>query len=73
MNVTFSIDEQLLVRAQRRADGLRKSLNGLICDYLQKLADGYEPERSIQEFKHLSGSGHSRSWRFDRNKIHERP
>ena len=73
MNVTLSIDEQLVARARKKADALGKSLNLLIRDYLQKLAGGDDPERSIEEFRKLSGRGHSRGWRFNRNEIHERP
>jgi hypothetical protein len=51
---------------------LGKSLNQLIRDYLQKLAGGDDPEQSIEEFKKLSGRGHSRGWRFNRNEIQER-
>ena len=72
MNITLSIDEQLAARARKRAEALGKSLNQLIRDYLQKLAGGDDPERSIEEFRKLSGKGHSRGWRFDRNEIHER-
>ena len=72
MNVTLSIDEQLVTRARKRADALGKSLNQLIRDYLQKLVGSDDPERSIEELKSLSGTGHSRGWRFDRNEIHER-
>ncbi len=72
MNITLSIDEQLAARARKRAETLGKSLNQLIRDYLQKLAGGDDPEQSIQEFRRLSGKGHSRGWRFDRNEIHER-
>jgi hypothetical protein len=72
MNVTLSIDEQLVERARKRADALGKSLNHLIRDYLQKLAGGDDPERSIEEFQRLSGKGHSRGWRFNRDEIHER-
>jgi hypothetical protein len=72
VNVTLSIDEQLVTRARKKADALGKSLNQLIRDYLQRLAGGDDPERSIEEFKRLSGRGHSRGWRFDRNEIHER-
>ena len=50
-----------------------KSLNQLIRDYLKKLAGSDDPERSIAEFKRLSGRGHSRGWRFNRDEIHERP
>jgi len=72
MNITLSIDEQLAARARKRAEALGKSLNQLIRDYLQKLAGGDDPERSIEEFRQLSGKGHSRGWHFDRNEIHER-
>ena len=73
MNVTLSIDEQTVARARRTARTLGKSLNQLIRDYLETLAGGDDPERSIEEFKRLSGRGHSRGWRFDRDQIHERP
>jgi len=72
MNVTLSVDEQLVARARKKARALGKSLNQLIRDYLQKLVGGDDPERSIEEFKSLSGQGHSRGWRFDRDEIHER-
>lgn len=72
MNITLSIDEQLVARARKKADALGKSLNQLIRDYLQKVAGGDDPEKSIEEFKRLSGRGHSRGWRFDRDEIHER-
>lgn len=72
MNLTLSVDEQLVARARKKADALGKSLNQLIRDYLQKLAGGDDPERSIEEFKSLSGKGNSRGWRFDRDEIHER-
>ena len=72
MNVTLSIDEQTVARARKKADALGKSLNQLIRDYLQRLAGGDDPEKSIEEFKQLSGRGNSRGWRFDRNEIHDR-
>ena len=71
MNVTLSIDEQTVNRARKKAAALGKSLNQLVRDYLQNLAGG-DPERSIEEFKRLSGQGHSRGWRFNRDQIHER-
>jgi len=72
MNVTLSIDEQLVARARKKAQALGKSLNQLIRDYLQTVAGGDDPERSIKEFKQLSGKGNSRGWRFNRDEIHER-
>ena len=72
MNLTLSVDEQLVDRARQRAEALGKSLNQLIRDYLHKLAGGDDPDRSLKEFRELSGKGDSRGWRFDRNEIHER-
>src|SRR5664279_1137566 len=72
MKVTLSIDEQLVARARKKADALGKSLDQLIRDYLQRLAGGDDPERSIEEFRRLSGCGNSRGWKFNRNEIHER-
>jgi Family of unknown function (DUF6364) len=72
MNVTLSIDKQVVARARKKAEALGKSLNQVIRDYLQGLAGSDDPERSIEEFKRLSGRGHSRGWRFNRDEIHER-
>ena len=72
MNVTLSIDDQLVARARKKAEALGKSLNQLVRDYLQTVVGGDDPERSIEEFKKLSGLGHSRGWRFNRDEIHER-
>jgi hypothetical protein len=72
MNLTLSIDEQLVARARKRAQALGKSLNQMIRDYLVTIAGGDDAERSIAEFRRLSGKGHSRGWRFDRDEIHER-
>jgi hypothetical protein len=72
MELTLSIDDQLVARARKKAEALGKSLNQLIRDYLQTVAGGDDAERSIEEFRRLSGKGHSRGWRFNREEIHER-
>jgi hypothetical protein len=72
MNITLSIDDQLVTRARKKAEALGKSLNQLIRDYLQTVAGGDDAERSIEEFRRLSGKGHSRGWRFNRDEIHSR-
>ncbi len=72
MNLTLSVDEQVVARARKKAESLGKSLNQLVRDYLQAVAGGDDPERSIEELRKLSGRGHSRGWRFNRDEIHER-
>jgi hypothetical protein len=72
MNLTLSIDDQLVSRARKKAEALGKSLNQLIRHYLQTVAGEDDAEHDIAEFKRLSGKGHSLSWRFNRNEIHQR-
>jgi len=72
MNLTLSIDERVVARARKKAEALGKSLNQLIRDYLQSITGGGDAEQSIAEFERLSGRGHSRAWRFNRDEIHER-
>jgi hypothetical protein len=72
MQVTFSVDEQVLARARGKAEALGKSMDQLIQDYLQTLAGVDNPERSIEEFKRLSGQGNSCGWRFNREEIQYR-
>ena len=72
VNVTLSIDEQIVARARKKAEALGKSLNQMIRDYLQTVAGGDDAERSIAEFKRLSGKGDSRGWKFNRDEIHSR-
>jgi hypothetical protein len=72
VNITFSLDDHLVSRARKKAAALGKGLNDLIRDYLQSFVSEDDAERSIAEFKRLSGRGHSRGWCFNRGEIHER-
>jgi len=72
MNVTLSIDEQLVARAREKAAAMGKSLNQLIRDYLQQLTGGDHADEWIAEFKRLSGKGNRRGWKFNRDELHER-
>lgn len=72
VNITLSVDEKTVAKARKRAEAMGRSLNQLIREYLQKLAGADNPERSIEEFRRLSGTGDSRGWRFNRDEIHER-
>jgi hypothetical protein len=68
----MSIDDQLVARARKKAEACGKSLNQLICDYLETVVGEGDTERDIEEFRQLSGQGHSRDWGFNRDEIHER-
>ncbi len=72
MNVTLSIDDQVVARARKKAEALGTSLNQMIRDYLQALAGSDDPEYILKELRELSGTGNSRGWKFNRDEIHER-
>jgi hypothetical protein len=71
MNHSFWIDDRVVALARMKAQELGKSLDELIRDYLRAFADD-DPEKSIAEFKSLSGRGNSGGWRFDRDEIQNR-
>jgi Family of unknown function (DUF6364) len=72
MNITLSVDEEVVARARERADAVGKSLNQMVRDYLETLAGADDIEADIAEFKRLSGKGDSKGWRFNRDEAHER-
>ncbi len=72
MTVTVDLDDQLVSRAQEMAEGLGMSLNQLIRHYLEDLTSQSSAEEDIAEIRRLSGRGHSKGWRFNRDEIYER-
>ena len=48
------------------------ALGRLFWGYLSKPAGADDPEIRFEELNRLSGQGHSRGWRFNRDEIHER-
>ncbi|MGA2849769.1 MAG: hypothetical protein ABSE46_12295 [Terracidiphilus sp.] len=74
MNITLSIDEQLVERAREKLRATGKTINQEIREHLQHIAgeDDLELERDLEMFERLSGLGNSNGWKFDREEIHER-
>lgn len=74
MNITLSVDAQIIERAREKASAMGKSLNQAVRDYLQQLAgdDDDELERDLEMFVRLSGLGNSNGWKFNRDEIYER-
>jgi len=74
MNVTLSIDDEVMQRARRRAEVLGTSVNQLVREYLEQLAGKTDPNEDAAEFERLSllAKGDSRGWKFDREQLHER-
>lgn len=74
MNITLSIDEQLVERAREKLRATGKSINQEIREHLQHIAgdDELELERDLEMFERLSGLGDSKGWKFNRDEIYER-
>jgi antitoxin component of RelBE/YafQ-DinJ toxin-antitoxin module len=74
VNVTLSIDDEVIQRARRRAEALGTSVNQLVREYLEQLAGKTDSNADAAEFEKLSqlAQGNSRGWRFDREELHER-
>ena len=74
MNVTLSLDDELIKQARRKADALGTSVNQLVRDYLSSFVGRPNCQRAAAEFEDLSqnSQGNSRGWKFDREQLHER-
>lgn len=74
MNVTLSIDDEVIQEARRRAEAMGKSVNQLVREYLEQLAGKSDLQDLADEFEELSRNpqGNSRGWKFNREEIHER-
>lgn len=74
MNITLSIDDEVIQAARRRAEALGTSVNQLVRGYLEQLAGKTDPDADALEFEELSRAsrGHSRGWKFNREELHRR-
>jgi hypothetical protein len=74
MNLTLSVDDEIVHLARKRAEALGTSVNQLVRDYLKQVAGKSDDEALAEEFVKLSleAKGNSNGWKFNRDEIHER-
>ena len=74
MNLTLSIDDEVVHGARRRAEVMGTSVNQLVREYLEQLAGKTDPNADAAEFEELSrmAQGNSRGWKFNRDELYER-
>jgi len=74
MNVTLSVDDEIMREARRRAEAMGTSVNQLVRDYLEQFTGNTARDSAAKEFERLSraSKGKSRGWKFNRGELHER-
>lgn len=74
MDITLSVDDEVVRKVRCRAEQLGTSVNQLVREFLEELAGNYDPADDAAEFLRLSEQtrGHSRGLRFNRGEAHER-
>lgn len=73
MNITLSVDEQVVTEARKIASARGTSLNQIIRDYLNQLTERDDPQRTIDELDSLwSESAFRSSGNWTRNELHGR-
>ena len=72
MNITLSIDEQLLARAREKLRATGKTVNEEIRDHLRHVAGDDNLEREIEFFVTSSGQGKPEpGWKYHRDEVYE--
>jgi hypothetical protein len=73
MNITLSIDEQIVERAREKLRATGKSLNQEIREHLQHLVgDDDDLERDLEFLERTAGQGNSNGWKWNRDELYER-
>ena len=74
VNVTLSIDDEVLARARELASRRGTSLNQMIRDYLEELASDLSSDEILRELEDLwaTGEGDSGGRGWTREELHER-
>ena len=51
VNITLSVNEEIVQKARRRAEAMGKSVNQLVREYLERLAGAVRPERRCRRIR----------------------
>jgi hypothetical protein len=72
MNITLSVDGEIVKRAREKLRTTGKSINQEIRDHLAHLVGDDDLERDLEYLERTSGLGNSDGWKFNRDELHER-
>jgi len=72
MNLTLSIDEQLLEKTRKRAAEMGTTVNQMVRDYFKTVVGGDDIEASLKFLEQTAGQGKPDSdWKWNRDDIYE--
>lgn len=72
MNITLSVDEEVVIAARKVAASMGKSLNQIIREDLERLTQIQDRKNALENFKKLTGLGDSKGKKIDRDELYER-
>jgi hypothetical protein len=72
MNITLSIDEQIVERAREKLRATGKTINQEIREHLENIVGNDDLERDLEYLERTSGLGNSNGWKFNRDELYER-
>ena len=71
MNITLSIDEQIVGRAREKLRATGKTVNQEIREHLAHIAGDDQLERDIEFLRSTAGLGNSNGWKYNREDAYE--
>jgi len=73
MNITLSIDEQIVERAREKLRATGKTVNQEIREHLKHVAgdDNEQLERDLKFLQSTAGLGNSNGWKYNRDDAYE--
>ena len=71
MNLTLSIEEQVVERAREKLRACGKTLNQEIRDHLLHIAGDDDVEHDIEGYLRRVGQGNSGGWKWNRDELYE--
>jgi hypothetical protein len=73
MNITLSIDEQLVERTREKLRAVGKSINQEIREHFSHIAgdDDEQLERDLEFLQSTAGLGNSNGWKYNRDDAYE--
>jgi hypothetical protein len=71
MNITLSIDEQLLDRVREKLRAAGKTVNQEIREHLKRVAGDDQLDQDLEYLRTHSRLGHSGGWKYNREDAYE--